>query len=98
MKLSNTKMVKAKSLIKLSDEVYLKTLPMKEMIDIISSVDADPELQEAAINNLFDTLIVDPKGNKFEDLKDGNATEILPMPVIMDIMTRMTEVLNPAGK
>ncbi len=99
MKLSNTKISKSNSLVALTEDISIKMLPMKQMLELFSAIGSEEtEDQAAAIDEIFDTVIVDSKGNKFDDLKEGTATEVLPMPIIMDIMTLVSEKLNPAGK
>ena len=99
MKLTNTKIAKSKTLLPITDEVSIKVLPMHDMIALFTAVGSeDAKEQEEAINLIFDSLVVDAEGKKFDDLKNGKATEVLPMPVIMDLMSLISETLNPTGK
>ena len=99
MKLSNTKTAQSKTLVPLTDEISMKMLPMKGMLDLFEAVGSDDkDVQAGAIDAIFETIIVDSKGKKFEDLEEGTATEVLPMPAVMDIMSLMAEKLNPNAK
>ena len=99
MKITNTALNKKNNLVELGDGIFLRRLPMAELQhyfkDIEKDLDKDPE---GTINNIFDNLVVDEKGNKFEDLVKGKATEILPLDTIMVIMEAVPKALVPDPK
>ena len=97
MKLSNTKGAKKISLIKLPMEgVYMKAIPMLQLQELFSGLE---DGHGNAIDSIFSEIIVDAKGEMFDELKDGQkATETLSMPVIEEVMASILEKLNPTGK
>lgn len=99
MKLSNTKLAKQASLIALDEQVSMKVLPMKDMMELFSNVQTeDGGVNLEGVNDIFDLMVVDSKGNKFEDLKGQKATDVLDLKTVMSILELITAELNPAGK
>jgi len=99
MKLADTDGVKSLKVIKLIDGVYMRSLPMSQMQEIIEGLaDNDEDNQVKTINDFFDKIIVDEQGEPFEDLQDSCATDILPINTILRIITAFQEEITPSGK
>ncbi len=97
MKLSSTKSAIEASKIQLLDDIYMKSMPMSKMQAFFKDLSKikDDE-QENMINSLFKEILVDSDGNQFEDLVNELATDVLSVPLIIDLMSRITEAVNPS--
>lgn len=99
MKLTETKAVQSLKTIQLLEGVYMRSLPMAEMQKVIDGLaNSSEENQTEVIDELFRQVIVDEKGEVFEDLNDNNATDILPINTIMEIVTAFQGAILPKGK
>jgi hypothetical protein len=99
MKLTETEGVKSLKSIKLLEGVYMRSLPMSQMQEIIEKLsETDNDNQEDTINSFFQKIVVDEEGNPFEDLVENKATDILPLNTIMEIITAFQGALIPGGK
>jgi hypothetical protein len=99
MKLTETEGVKSLKTIRLLDGVYMRSLPMSQMQEIIDGLsDATNENQNETIDTFFEKIIVDEKGEAFEDLLENKATDILPLNTIMEIITAFQGAITPSGK
>jgi hypothetical protein len=99
MKLTETEGVKSLKSIKLLDGVYMRSLPMSQMQDIIEKLsEADNDNQVDVIDTFFEKIVVDENGEAFEDLVENKASDILPLNTIMEIITAFQGAIVPGGK
>ena len=97
MKLMDTKAGKTSAKLELIDGIFLKNLPMVQMMEVFQGIANTPEdKQQDAIDELFATMIVDSKGNAFHECIEGRkASENVPMSIIQSVMQSIGDVMNP---
>ena len=99
MKIRNTKLSQSHALVELGEGVFLKALPMAELQQYFKSIEKDMEKNpEDTVNGMFDKMIVDADGNKFEDLVDAKAMDVLPVETITFIMEAIPKAMTPDPK